>query len=70
MILLLTKGVTPRKRGVGYVVVALYYFVVLLRFVFSPFEIVYGFSPISPLDLMLLSLSERINVDGKKMHKW
>lgn len=25
MIFLLTKGVTPRKRGVGYAVVALYY---------------------------------------------
>ncbi|KAG7548172.1 Zinc finger CCHC-type [Arabidopsis suecica] len=33
---------------------------------FSPFEIVYGFNPISPLDLMPLPLSERVSMDGKK----
>ncbi|CAA7035261.1 unnamed protein product [Microthlaspi erraticum] len=32
---------------------------------FSPFEIVYGFKPISPLDLMPLPLSERLSTDGK-----
>jgi hypothetical protein len=33
---------------------------------FSPFEIVYGFNPLSPLDLTPLLLSERVNSDGKK----
>jgi hypothetical protein len=33
---------------------------------FSPFEIVYGFNPLSPLDLTPLPLSERVNLDGKK----
>ncbi|CAA7013688.1 unnamed protein product, partial [Microthlaspi erraticum] len=33
---------------------------------FSPFEIVYGFKPLSPLDLMPLPLSERLSTDGQK----
>ncbi|CAA7021643.1 unnamed protein product [Microthlaspi erraticum] len=33
---------------------------------FSPFEIVYGFKPLSPLDLMPLPLSERLSADGQK----
>ncbi|XP_050252895.1 uncharacterized protein LOC126699228 [Quercus robur] len=33
---------------------------------FSPFEIVYGFNPLSPLDLTSLPLSECVNLDGKK----
>jgi len=33
---------------------------------FSPFEIVYGFNPMSPLDLLPLPLSERVSTDGKK----
>jgi hypothetical protein len=33
---------------------------------FSPFEIVYGFNSLSPLDLTHLPLSERVNLDGKK----
>ncbi|KAL1203463.1 putative mitochondrial protein [Cardamine amara subsp. amara] len=33
---------------------------------FSPFEIVYGFNPTTPLDLMPLPLSERTSTDGKK----
>ena len=33
---------------------------------FSPFEIVYGFNPLTPLDLTPLPLSERVNLDGKK----
>jgi hypothetical protein len=33
---------------------------------FSPFEMVYGFNPLSPLDLTSLSLSECVNLDGKK----
>jgi hypothetical protein len=32
----------------------------------SPFEIVYGFNSLSPLDLTSLPLSERVNLDGKK----
>jgi hypothetical protein len=33
---------------------------------FSPFEIVYGFNPLSPLDLTSLPVSEHVNSDGKK----
>ncbi|XP_033139473.1 uncharacterized protein LOC117131451, partial [Brassica rapa] len=33
---------------------------------FSPFEIVYGFNPISPLDLIPLPECERVSMDGKK----
>lgn len=33
---------------------------------FSPFEIVYGFNPSTPLDLTLLPMAERVNLDGKK----
>ena len=32
----------------------------------SPFEFVYVFNPLTPLDLASLSLSERANLDGKK----
>ena len=42
----------------------------------SPFEIVYGFNPLSPLDILPLPLQERINMDAnaqvsylKKMHE-
>ncbi|CAA7037679.1 unnamed protein product [Microthlaspi erraticum] len=33
---------------------------------YSPFQIVYGFNPLSPLDLMRLPVSERVSIDGKK----
>ena len=33
---------------------------------YSPFEIVYGFNPLTPLDLLPLPLSERVNLDGKR----
>ena len=33
---------------------------------YSPFEIVYGFNPLSPLDLSPLPVSERVNLDGKR----
>jgi len=33
---------------------------------YSPFQIVYGFNPISPFDLIPLPLSERVSIDGKK----
>jgi hypothetical protein len=33
---------------------------------FSPIEIVYGFNPLSPLDLTSLPVSERVNLDSKK----
>lgn len=33
---------------------------------YSPFQIVYGFNPLSPLDLIPLPLSERSSVDGEK----
>ena len=33
---------------------------------FSPFEIVYGFNPLTPLDLSPLPMSKHVNVVGKK----
>ena len=33
---------------------------------FSPFEIVYGFNSLTPLDLTPLPLSDRVNLHGKK----
>ncbi|XP_073049491.1 uncharacterized protein [Primulina eburnea] len=33
---------------------------------YSPFEIVYGFNPLTPLDLMSLPVSDRLNMDGQK----
>ena len=33
---------------------------------FSPFEIVYGFKPLTPMDLTPLPLGEHLNLDGKK----
>ncbi|XP_024015845.1 uncharacterized protein LOC112089103 [Eutrema salsugineum] len=33
---------------------------------FSPFQMVYGFNPLTPLDLTPLPLSERVSMDGKK----
>jgi hypothetical protein len=33
---------------------------------FSPFEIVYGFNPLTPLDLSPSPLTEHVNLDGKK----
>ncbi|KAH9680002.1 Endonuclease [Citrus sinensis] len=33
---------------------------------FSPFEIVYGFNPLTPLDLLPLPINERASIDGKK----
>ena len=33
---------------------------------FSPFEIVYGFNPLTPMDLSSLPVSEHVNLDGKK----
>ena len=33
---------------------------------FSPFEIVYGFNPLTPLDLLPLLVNEMTSLDGKK----
>ena len=33
---------------------------------YSPFEIVYGFNPLTPLDLVPLPIDERASLDGKK----
>ncbi|XP_073120220.1 uncharacterized protein [Henckelia pumila] len=33
---------------------------------YSPFEVVYGFNPLTPLYLMSLPMSERVNMDRKK----
>ena len=33
---------------------------------YSPFEIVYGFNPLTPLDLMSLHVDGRSNLDGQK----
>ncbi|XP_057985307.1 uncharacterized protein LOC131170265 [Hevea brasiliensis] len=35
----------------------------------SPFEVVYGFNPITPMELMPIPIQERANVDGKKKAK-
>jgi hypothetical protein len=37
---------------------------------FSPFEIVYGFNSLSPLDLTSLPLSECVNLNGKRKAKF
>ena len=37
---------------------------------FSPFEIVYGFYPLTPLDLSPLPMSDQVNLDGKKKSKF
>ena len=33
---------------------------------FLPFKIVYGFNPLTPLDLSPLPMSKHVNLDGKK----
>ena len=33
---------------------------------FSPFEIVYGFNPLTPLDLLPMLVNERTSLDGQK----
>ena len=33
---------------------------------FSPFKILYGFNPLTPLDLSPLPMPEHVNLDGKK----
>ena len=33
---------------------------------FSPFEIVYGFNPLTPLNIIPLPVNEHVNLDGKK----
>ena len=33
---------------------------------FSPFEIVYGFNPLTPLDLLPLPVNEMPSLDGEK----
>jgi len=33
---------------------------------FSPFEIVYGFNPLTPMDLIPLSIDERVSLDGNR----
>ncbi|KAH9780623.1 hypothetical protein KPL71_008145 [Citrus sinensis] len=37
---------------------------------FSPFEIVYGFNPLTPLDLLPLPIDEHASMDGKKKAKF
>ena len=32
----------------------------------TPFQVVYGFNPLSPLDLFALPLKEQANLDGKQ----
>lgn len=36
---------------------------------YSPFEIVYGFNPLSPLDLVPLPIGECVSIDGEKNAK-
>jgi hypothetical protein len=37
--------------------------------VFSPFEIVYGFNPLTPMYLIPLPFEERVSLDGEKKAK-
>ncbi|KAH9704886.1 hypothetical protein KPL70_011644 [Citrus sinensis] len=37
---------------------------------YSPFEIVYGFNPLTPLDLTLLPVSRHVNLDDKKKERF
>ena len=41
-------------------------FIILL---ISPFEIVYGFNPLTPLDLLPLPVNEMTSLDGQKKAK-
>ena len=36
---------------------------------FSPFEIVYGFNPLTPMDLIPFPFEERVSLDGEKEGK-
>ena len=36
---------------------------------FSPFEIFYGFNPLTPMDLIPLRFEERVSLDGEKKAK-
>jgi hypothetical protein len=33
---------------------------------FSPFQIVYGFNPVAPIDLLPLPVQEHVNIDASK----
>ena len=33
---------------------------------FSPFEIVYGFNPLTPMDFILVPIDERVSLDGNR----
>ena len=33
---------------------------------FSPFEIMYGFNPLTPMDLIPLLVDERVSLDGNR----
>ncbi|XP_044465405.1 uncharacterized protein LOC123195650 [Mangifera indica] len=35
---------------------------------YSPFEVVYGFNPLTPLDLLLLPVEERTSLDGLRIN--
>ena len=37
---------------------------------FCPFKIIYGFILLSPLNLIVLPLSEQVNLEGKKKEKF
>ena len=36
---------------------------------FSPFEIIYEFNPLTPMDLISLPLEEKVSLDGEKKKK-
>jgi len=36
---------------------------------YSPFEVVYGFNPLTPMDLIPLPIKEQGSLDGKKKAK-
>jgi hypothetical protein len=39
---------------------------VFILLLISPFEIVYGFNPLTPLDLLPLPVDEKTSLDGQK----
>ncbi|XP_071933671.1 uncharacterized protein [Coffea arabica] len=61
-VLLLATNATRCRKSDG----SMPYLAVHSTTCFSPFEIVYGFNPLTPLDLVPLPSSERVNIDGKK----
>ena len=46
-----------------------YNITVYLTTSFSPFKIIYGFNPLTPMDIIPLSFEERVSLDGENKAK-